>query len=119
MEQVGVALDFVAFFVASKVGKTALADVQVDVYKRDGTKIVTNGAAVEIGGGVYRYTMAANLNTAEDMYIAIFKTTNTTVEMQHVASLWPVGKGGIENLAPVAGSTPTGAAVADWWWKKQ
>lgn len=122
MEQVGVALDFFGFFVASKTGKAALADVTVDVYKRDGTKIVAGGASVEVGGGLYRYTMAANLNTAEDMYIAIFKTADTTVDMKHVASMWPVGKGGIENLTPATaggGSTPVGSVVADWFWKKQ
>lgn len=119
MEQVGAPLDFFAFYVAGKVGKTGLTDVTVDVYKRDGTKIVTAGTGVEVGGGLYRYTMAANLNAAEDIYIAMFKTANTTVEMQHVASMWPVGKGGVENLVPAAaGSTPSGAAVADWWWKK-
>lgn len=123
MEQVGVALDFFAFYVANKIGKTGLTDVTVDVYKRDGTKIVTNGAATALGGGLYRYTMAANLNTAEDMYVAIFKTADATVDPQHVPSMWPVGKGGVENLTPAAGAgaagtPPVGNVVGDWWWKR-
>jgi hypothetical protein len=115
MEQVGVSLDFIAFFVASKVGKTGLTGIQVDVYKLDGTKIVTNGAAVAVGGGLYKYSMAASLNTGEDVYMAVFKTSDATVDMQHVPSMWLVGKGGIEGLgSPGAGGT----AIGDWWWKK-
>lgn len=97
MEQSGVALDFFAFFRASKVGKTGLTPT-VDVRNRAGTLLVTGGASTEVGGGLYRYTLAANLNTGEDMLTAIFKTADATVDEQHVPALWAINKGGMESL---------------------
>lgn len=121
MEQVDVALSFVGFFIANRIGKTGLT-VTVDVYQLDGTKIVTDGAAVAVGGGLYKYTLAAELNTQEDMLIAVFKTADATVDLQHVSSMWMVGKGGVENLTTAAGAgleiPPVGEPIADWWWKK-
>jgi hypothetical protein len=74
---------FYAFYVADKIGKTGLT-VTVDAYSTAGAKVVDNQAATEVGGGVYSYTYTTA--TADD-YLAIFKTTDTTVDAQHISSL--------------------------------
>lgn len=96
-EQIGVALDFFAFFTASKVGKTGLT-VNVVVRDRVGSVIQASTLATEVGGGLYRYTLASGSNTAEGMYLAVFSTADTTVDQKDLPALWPVGKGGLEHL---------------------
>lgn len=98
IEQVNNAVKFLAFFVASKVGKTGLADVTVDVYDPAGSLVANGAAASEIGGGLYSYELAANQVSAVGEYPAVFKTADATVDAQHVPSLWVVGRAGLENL---------------------
>jgi hypothetical protein len=97
IEQIGNAVKFLAFFTASKVGKTGLT-VTCDVWSPAGSQIVTGGSASAVGGGAYSYTLASGSVTTEGEYLAIFKTTDTTVDLQHVPALWVVGRGGIEDL---------------------
>jgi len=97
LEQVGNSLKFLAFFTASKQGKTGLT-VTVDVYNPAGTQIVTGAAAVAVGGGLYSYTLAQGSVTTEGEYLAIFKTTDATVDQQHIPAIWVVGRAGVENL---------------------
>jgi len=85
----GVALPFRAFFVASKTGKTGLT-VTVDVRKPDGTLAVTGASATERGGGWYSYSLSGGSNDADGTWEATFKTTDTTVDQQHLPSLWIV-----------------------------
>ena len=96
LEQVSTSVKFVAFYTASKTGKTGLT-VTVDLYDPSGTQIVTGGSATAIGGGLYAYTLSTN-NSAEGEYAAIFKTSDTTVDSQHIPSLWVLGRAGVENL---------------------
>ena len=113
LEQIGIALKFHAFFVASKQGKTGLT-VTVDVY-RNGSQIVTDAEAVEIGGGVYSYQLAAGSVTLEGEYVAIFKTADATVDFQHVPHLFTVGRAGVEHLdADVSSVNPLGAGSIAW-----
>jgi hypothetical protein len=114
IEQQGNALTFLGFFTESKVGKTGLT-VTIDVY-RNGTQIVTGGSATAVGGGLYSYTLTSGNVNAEGLYAAIFKTATTTVDQQHIPSLWVVGTGGIENLDAAVSSRnattpPTVAAI--------
>lgn len=75
---------FYAFFVASKVGAASLT-VTVDVYKAsDDSKVVSDGAANEVAGGLYSYTYTTS--TAGD-YLAVFKTADTTVDAQQIPAL--------------------------------
>ena len=84
----GVALTFYAFFVASKVGKTGLT-VTVDVYETtSGTPIVSGGSATEQAGGLYRYTLSSGSVDAAGAYIAVFKTSDTSVDQQHIPAIW-------------------------------
>jgi hypothetical protein len=46
---------------------------------------------------LYSYTLTSN-NSAEGEYAAIFKTTDATVDAQHIPSLWVLGRAGVENL---------------------
>ena len=96
LEQVSTSVKFVAFYTASKTGKTGLT-VTVDLYDPSGTQIVTGGSATAIGGGLYAYTLSTH-NSAEGEYAAIFKTSDTTVDSQHIPSLWVLGRAGVENL---------------------
>ena len=96
LEQVSTSVKFVAFYTASKTGKTGLT-VTVDLYDPSGSQIVTGGSATAIGGGLYAYTLSTN-NSAEGEYAAIFKTTDSTVDSQHIPSLWVLGRAGVENL---------------------
>jgi hypothetical protein len=96
IEQVSNSVKFLAFYTASKQGKTGLT-VTVDIYNPSGTQIVTAGSATAIGGGLYTYTLSTN-NSAEGEYAAIFKTTDSTVDSQHIPSLWVLGRAGVENL---------------------
>lgn len=111
IEQVSTSVKFLAFFTASKTGKTGLT-VTIDIYDPSGTQIVTGGSATAIGGGLYSYTLSTN-NSAEGEYAAIFKTTDSTVDSQHIPSLWVLGRAGVENLdaAVSTRSTLTAAQV--------
>jgi len=96
LEQVSTSVKFVAFYTASKTGKTGLT-VTVDLYDPSGSQIVTGASATAIGGGLYSYVLSTN-NSAEGEYAAIFKTTDSTVDAQHIPSLWVLGRAGVENL---------------------
>jgi len=96
IEQVSTSVKFLAFFTASKTGKTGLT-VTIDIYNPSGSQIVTAGSATALGGGLYSYTLSTN-NSAEGEYAAIFKTTDSTVDSQHIPSLWILGRAGVENL---------------------
>ena len=96
LEQVSTSVKFMAFFTASKQGKTGLT-VTIDIYDPSGTQIVTGGSATALGGGLYSYTLSTN-NSTEGEYAAIFKTTDSTVDAQHIPSLWVLGRAGVENL---------------------
>ena len=110
-EQIGVALPFTAFYTTLGVGTTGLT-VTADVY-RNGTEIVAAGSATDAGDGLYTYTLASGSNTVEGVYIAVFKTATTTVDQQHIAAVWEVGTGGIENLdAAVSSRSVAGDAMA-------
>ena len=110
-EQIGVALPFTAFYTTLGVGTTGLT-VTADVY-RNGTEIVAAGSATDAGDGLYTYTLASGSNTIEGVYIAVFKTATTTVDQQHIAAVWEVGTGGIENLdAAVSTRSVAGDAMA-------
>jgi hypothetical protein len=96
LEQVSTSVKFLAFYTASKQGKTGLT-VTVDIYNPSGTQIVTAGSATALGGGLYSYTLSTD-NSSEGEYAAIFKTTDSTVDAQHIPSLWVLGRAGVENL---------------------
>ena len=105
LEQVSTSVKFLAFFTASKTGKTGLT-VTIDIYDPSGSQIVTGGSATAIGGGLYAYTLSTN-NSAEGEYAAIFKTTDSTVDSQHIPSLWVLGRAGVENLDAAVSSRST------------
>lgn len=115
LEQVSNTVKFVAFFSYLRIGKTGLT-VTVDVYNPAGTRIVTDGSAVELGGGLYYYSLSSGSTGTEGEYIAVFKTATTAVDMQHVPSLWTIGRAGIENLNSPIGSLPSAPFIADTVW---
>ncbi len=79
------------FFVASKVGKSGLTDVTVDVYSVNRatsaiSAVVTGAATFAVGGGLYGYAITDPAFPTLD-YLGIFKTADATVDAQHVAAL--------------------------------
>lgn len=111
IEQVSNSIEFAAFFVESKVGKTGLT-VTVDIY-RGATAIVTGASATEIGGGLYRYVLASGSTGTAGNYYAIFKTATTTVDAQHIAGVWTVGVAGVEYLDDPISSRASGDPLAN------
>lgn len=109
IEQLNNALRFTAFYTASGVGKTGLT-VTADVY-RNSTKIVTAAAVTEVGDGLYQYTLASGSVTAEGVYIAIFKTADTTVDGQHVVAGWTAQVAGVEHLDADVSSRAVGGST--------
>lgn len=111
IEQVGNAVTFPAFYTNNGLGATGLT-VTVDVWEiqADGTstKIVSAGSATEVGGGAYRYVLAAGSVDEIGEYVAIFMTAGT-VDQAHIASSWTIGRAGIENLDAVISSRGTEA----------
>lgn len=97
IEQLNNSVKFMAFFTASKVGKTGIT-VTIDVFNPSGTKIVTDGSCTELGDGIYTYVLASTNTSSEGEYIAVFKTADTTVDMQQIPSLWVIGRAGVEHL---------------------
>lgn len=97
IEQLNNSVKFMAFFTSNKVGKTGIT-VTIDVFNPSGTKIVTDGTVTELGDGIYTYVLASTNTSSEGEYIAVFKTADSTVDMQNIPSLWVIGRGGIEHL---------------------
>jgi hypothetical protein len=114
LEQVSTNIKFIAFFSSSKQGKTGLT-VTVDIYNPAGELAVNSASATAIGGGLYQYTLTSGHSTAGE-YIAIFKTSDTSVDMQHIPSLWVLGRAGVEHLTDrldtVSTVSTTGAQLA-------
>lgn len=111
LEQVSTAITFYCFFYDStnNVGKTGLT-VTVDVWRgSDASQLINDGSATEIGGGFYKYQLAAGSTATESEYVIVFMTTNTDVSQRQIPALWAVGKAGIENLDATISSRGTSA----------
>lgn len=90
IQQKAKALTFYGMFTELKVGKTGLT-VTVDVYEgTTATPIVSGGNATELAGGLYYYTLSSGSNDANGMYIAVFKTATTTVDLRHVPAAYSI-----------------------------
>lgn len=93
-----------AFFGSAKTGKEGLT-VTVDVTKAaDDSLVATNQAANEVRTGLYSYSYTS---ANKDDYLFMFKTADTTVDMQHVPAL------STEQLANLDG-TISGIPAAVW-----
>lgn len=97
IEQLHRALTFYFFFSASKIGKPGLT-VLVDIYDEAEAVLIAGQAATEVGGGLYKYTLAADQVDAVGAYKAIAKTEDDTVDQQHLPGIWEVGVAGVGNL---------------------
>lgn len=112
LELQGNALTFLAFYTESKVGKTGLT-VTVDIW--EGTsEIVTGGTVLELGDGLYYYTLASGSVDANALYVAVFKTATTTVDQQHIPALWVVGRTWTTRI-DAAISSRSSHSAADVW----
>jgi len=104
IEQVGNAITFYAQFLVSGAAGTGLTVTCTVYLGSDGSTVVSAQATTEIGGGLYKYTLASGSVGTEDDYLAVFNEAAATADQTDVPSLWTVGHAGIENLdANVAG----------------
>lgn len=123
IERTGQSIRFPAFFSANKQGKTGLT-ISVTVYKPDNSVLVT-GAASELADGYYTFSVSgASVDQIGD-YVAIFKTTDTSVDQQVIPSEMCVGRGGLNNLDSTVSSRlasssytapPSAASIASAVW---
>ncbi len=108
IEQTGNAITFYAFYTNAGAGALGLA-VTADVWEVEidgtATELQSAAAATEIGDGLYRYILASGSVDAEGEYLAVFKTAGV-VDQAHMAAIWSVARGGIENLNAAIGSVP-------------
>jgi len=104
IEQVSNSLVFLAHFTVSAVAGTGLT-ITCTVYKAsDGSTVVSAQACTEIGGGLYKYTLASGSTASADEYVAVFNEAAATADQQDIPALWVVGRAGVENLdANIAG----------------
>ncbi len=110
LEQVGNALTFYAQFLdggAAALGLTVTCSVWKGVA---GSVVVTAQSATEIGGGLYKYTLASGSVNVEEDYVAVFNTAGTA-DQADVAAMWAVGRAGVENLDAAVSSRATVANV--------
>ena len=109
INQIGDASTVVVTFLANKVGKTGLT-VTVDVYEVvsdiSWTKIVTDDTASEIASGFYAYTIAPGLVDAKALYIVLFKTTDVTVTLKQIPTMWSIGNDWVENIDDAISDIP-------------
>jgi hypothetical protein len=90
IQQQGQALTFYAMYTASKAGVTGLT-VTVDVFEgTTQTPIVSAGNASELADGLYYYTLSSGSVDANACYLCMFKTTDATVDTQHIPALWAI-----------------------------
>src|SRR5512138_2684530 len=79
-----------AQFTASKIGKTGLADVTVDVVEHnpaagtDNTTFLVAQAATEVIHGLYRYYFTGD---EDRIYTCLFATADATVDAKEVPAL--------------------------------
>jgi hypothetical protein len=123
IQRKGVIVTFYFFFVEAKLGKSGLT-VTADVYEipsgGSASLIVTGGSAVEVGGGLYKYALASGSVDANGEYVAIGKTSTTTVDAQHVPAAWvtPVWTDNVDaavssRATPAQVNTEADTALAD------
>lgn len=106
----GLPITFYAFYAFEGEGVAGLT-VTIDVY--EGTSaVVTAGSATEVGGGLYRYTLAGGSTGDAECYAAVFKTAEDDVDAKHVPALWVVGQNLADGLTAPAGSAG-GLATVD------
>lgn len=96
LKQIGQSIRFAAFFSASKVGKTGLT-VTCDIYKNSAVH-ATGVSATEGAGGLYSYTLPGASVDVAGNYICIFKTTDASVDLQHMPSYFDVGENWVERI---------------------
>jgi hypothetical protein len=111
LEQVNNALTFYAQFLVSGAAGTGLT-ITCTVYRGStGATVVSAQAATEIGGGVYKYTLASGSVGAEDDYVAVFNEAAATADQSDVPSMWAVGRAGVENLDAAVSSRLASGSV--------
>ena len=110
IEQTGVAVTFLAQFLVSGAAGTGLTITCAVRRVSDGVEVQAATAATEIGStGIYKYEYSSP--ATEDLYVAHFNEAADTADQTDVASLWTVGKAGVENIDAASSTLATAAAL--------
>lgn len=121
--QIGDPVYFTAAYTDSGVGKTGLT-VTCTVWQvtASGSSLLVNAQpATEVGGGIYRYTLAADATTQQASLIAVFVTAGA-VDQPHLyanaeVGYWselidvPISSRAVEGSVSVVSSVATGGAL--------
>jgi hypothetical protein len=116
IQQQGTATVFYAMYTATGAGKTGLTPT-VDVFEgKTQAPIVSAGSASELADGLYYYELAGVSVDANACYLAVFKTTDVTVDQQHIPALWAVPAWVANVDAAVTSRAPSATALTTATW---
>lgn len=118
IDQTGSTIRFTAFYTTSAgVGVTGLVvggTILVDIYNPAGALIVNGDTVVEVGGGLYYYDLSNTLTNSAGVYLAVFRTTDGTVDKKQISDRYLVGAPWVENLDQAVSSRSTLTAANVW-----
>lgn len=109
--QTGSPIYFEGFFTRAKLGATGLT-VTVNIW-RNGVSVLSGNTAqaTEVGDGLYSYNLVGTQTGTAGSYIAIFKTVDTSVDMQVVPSMWRVGEPWVQRIDDAVTSRASATAL--------
>lgn len=105
---------FATYVNSAGEGVTGLNDVTCDVWRitpTGNTLMVNSGTAIEVGNGIYSYSIPAGANTVQSVLVAVFKTASTSVSQKHIFQGYPVGYWAEKIDVPVSSRLPSGGIV--------
>lgn len=119
IEQSNQGIRFSAFYTSSGLAKTGLAlgsVLTVDVYKPNGTTLVSGAApSAEDGSGWYHYNVSSGtVATNTGLWVATFKSTDATCDQQHIGDRVYVGPTWANNLDTNVNSRSSLTAAGIW-----
>lgn len=111
LSTVSTSITFVAFYTKTGVGTVPSSAPTVNIERKgSGSAVVSGGTTVAgLNAGVYYYTLASGSDATADSYVAVFHTSDSTMDAQDVPALWVVGTNNAPaDVQKVAGTSQTG-----------
>lgn len=108
----GAYLRFPFTFTASKLGKTGLASVPVNIYRNGSATPIATGTLTEWVGGAYYYDLVQGSVDANGEYLGVAITDDSSVDSKVSYSFYTVGKAGTPNLDATVSSRASAASLA-------
>jgi hypothetical protein len=107
LSQVSQSITFVAHFRKAGVGTVPSSAPTVSIERKGSGSLLASGGTTVAGllAGVYYYTLSSGSDAIADSYVAVFSTSDATMDQQDVPALWVVGN----SLAAALPATAPGA----------